>query len=77
MEAVRACFTKRIEFSGQRECRFAVHVAVRPLRKAINLETPGELLGLTRRLGRQVVTTVRTAHTQQSERLAGAVNISV
>ena len=50
MEAVRACFTKRMEFSGQREYRFAVHVAGRPLRKAIYVETPGELLRLTRRL---------------------------
>ena len=76
MEAARACFTKRTEFSGQREYRFAVHVAGRPLRKAIYLETSGELLELTRRLGRRLVTTVRTAHTRQSERLAGAVNIS-
>lgn len=77
MGAVRACFTKRMEFSGQREYRFAVHVAGRPLRKAIYLEASGELLRLTRRLGRQVVTTVKKAHSGQSERLAGTVNISV
>ena len=51
MEAVRACFTKRMEFSAHREYRFAVHIAGRPLRKAIYLETSGELLRLTRRLG--------------------------
>ena len=51
MEATRACFTKRREFSGQREYRFAVHVAGRPLRKAFYLETSSELLRLTRRLG--------------------------
>ena len=50
MEAVRACFTKRMEFSGQREYRFAVLVAGRPLRKAIYLEMSTELLRLTRRL---------------------------
>ena len=77
MEAVRACFTKRKEFSGQREYRFAVHVAGRPLRKAIYLETPGELQGLTKRLGRQVLTTIGKAHTRQSERVDGTVNISV
>ena len=50
MEALRACFTKRREFSGQREYRFAVRVAGRPLRQAIYLEMSTELLRLTRRL---------------------------
>ena len=50
MEALRACFTKRREFSGQREYRFAVRVAGRPLRKVVYLETSGELLRLTKRL---------------------------
>ena len=51
MEAVRACFTKRMEFSGQREYRFAVRVGGEPLRQAIYLEMSPELLGLTKRLG--------------------------
>ena len=49
-EALRACFTKRTEFSGQREYRFAVCVAVHPLRKAIYLKASSELQRLTRRL---------------------------
>ena len=77
IEAARSCFTKRMEFSGHREYRFAVHIAGRPLRKAIYLQASDELLRLTRRLGRQVVTTVSKVHTGQSERLAGTVNISV
>lgn len=52
MEAVRACFTKRKEFSGQREYRFAIRVAGKPLREAIYLEMSPELLRLTKRLGR-------------------------
>ena len=47
MEELRACFTKRMEFSGQREYRFALQVAGGPLRKAIYIETSGELLRLT------------------------------
>ena len=50
MEALRACFTKRTEFSGQQEYRFAMRVAGRPLRKAIHLQASGELLRLTRRI---------------------------
>ena len=50
MEALRACFTKRTEFSGQQEYRFAMRVAGRPLRKAIYLQASGELLRLTRRI---------------------------
>ena len=50
MEALRACFTKRTEFSGQREYRFAIRVAGRPSRKAIYLQASSELLRLTRRI---------------------------
>ena len=50
MEALRTCFTKRTEFSGQQEYRFAMRVAARPLRKAIYLQASGELLRLTRRI---------------------------
>ena len=50
MEALCACFTKRPEFSGQREYRFAVRIAGRPMSKAIYLQASGELLRLTRRL---------------------------
>ena len=50
MEALRACFTKRTEFSGQQEYRFAMSVAERPLWKAIYLQASGELLRLTRRV---------------------------
>ena len=50
MEALRSCFTKRPEFSGQREYRFAVHMAGGPKWKAVLLQASGELLRLTRRL---------------------------
>ena len=50
MEGLRACFTKRMEFRGQREYRFAVQVAGGPLRRAIYVETSGELLRWTKRL---------------------------
>lgn len=51
MEVLRASYTKRRELSGQRNYRFAVRLAERPLRKAIFLRTPCELLWLTKRLG--------------------------
>ena len=50
LEAVRAWFTKRTEFSPQREYRFAVRVAGRPRWRAVYLRASGELLGLTKRL---------------------------
>ena len=50
MEALRVWFTKRPEFSGQREYRFAVRVAGGPKWKAVLLQASGELLRLTRRL---------------------------
>ena len=49
-EALLACFTKRAEFSGQREYRFAVRIAGRPKRQAIYLKASSELLQLTKRL---------------------------
>lgn len=49
LDALRACFTKRPEFSGQREYRFAVSVGGRPKGKAVCLQTSGELLRLTSR----------------------------
>ena len=56
MEALRVWFTKRPEFSGQREYRFAARFTGGPKWKAILLQASGELLRLTRRLdegGRQ------------------------
>ena len=56
MEALRVWFTKRPEFSGQREYRFAARFTGGPKCKAILLQASGELLWLTRRLdegGRQ------------------------
>ena len=50
MEALRACFTKRTEFSGQQEYRFAVQVGGRPVWKAIYLQASDDLLRLTRRI---------------------------
>ena len=50
MEALRAWFTKRPEFSGQREYRFAARFTGGPKWKAILLQASGELLRLTRRL---------------------------
>ena len=50
MEALRACFTKRTEFSGQQEYRFTMRFAGRPLRKAIYLKASRELLRMTRRI---------------------------
>ena len=50
MEALRACFTKRTEFLGQQEYRFAMRIAGRPLWKAIYLHASDELLRLTRRI---------------------------
>ena len=51
MEALRVWFTKRPEFSGQREYRFAVRFTGGPKWKAILLQASGELLRKTRRLG--------------------------
>ena len=50
MGALRVWFTKRPEFSGQREYRFAVRFTGEPRSKAILLQTSDELLRMTRPL---------------------------
>ena len=50
LQAIRACFTKRTEFSWQREYRFAVSTSGRPLSDVILLKASPELHLLSTRI---------------------------